>query len=123
MSPGISERTGLDPISDPGRGVIPEPATSGTGCCPGAGPFSPVGIVGDAAQRVGVDGWTSGDGLVSDRDLALARGRKLYELSDIVLMLKKRGTTLILTHYRQLLFTIKSTILQQHTRLNLTILP
>ena len=103
----------MDPISDLGRGAIPEPATSGTGCCPGAGPFSPVGIVGDSIRRVSVEGWTPDDGLVSDRDLALARGRKLYELSDIVLMLKKRGTTLILTHYRQLLFTIKSTTLQQ----------
>ena len=72
------ERTSLDPISDPGRGAIgPEPATSGTGCCPGAGPFSPVGTVGGSAQRVGVEGWTPESGLVSDRDLALARGRKL----------------------------------------------
>ena len=91
------ERTGLDPISDPGRGPIPEPATSGTGCCPGAGPFSPVGIVGDAAQRVGVEGWTPESGLVSDRDLALARGRKLYDLSDIVLTLRKYSTTMIIT--------------------------
>jgi len=109
----LNERTGLDPISDPGRGVIPEPATSGTGCCPGAGPFSPVGIMGGSAQRVGVEGWTPESGLVSDRDLALARGRKLYELSDMVLMLRKYSTTIILTHYRQLSFTIKSTTLQQ----------
>jgi len=97
MPPGISERTGLDLISDPGRGPIPEPATSGTGCCPGAGPFSPIGIVGDAAQRVGVEGWTPESGLVSDRDLVLARGRKLYDLSDIVLTLRRYGTTIIIT--------------------------
>ena len=67
----------------------------------------------DSTRHVSVKGWTSGDGLVFDRDLALARGRKLYEFSDIVLMLRKYGTTIIITHYRQLLFTIKSTTLQQ----------
>jgi len=69
--------------------------------------------VGDAAQRVGVESWTPESGLVSDRDLALARGCKLYELSDMVLMLRKCSTTMISTHYRQLLFTTKSTTLQQ----------
>jgi len=103
------ERTGLDPISD--RGAIP--TTTRTGCCPGAGLFSPVSVVGDSVQPVSVEGSWPKDGLVSDRDLVLARGRKLYDLSDIVLTLRKYSTTMIITHYRQLLFTIKSTTLQQ----------
>ena len=80
----LSEKTCLDHISDPGRGATTEPTTSGTGCCPGMGPFSPAGIVRVTVERVTVEGsWLSAD-LVSDRDLTLTRGRKLYELSDIM---------------------------------------
>ena len=68
----------------PGKRATTEPTTSGTGCCPGTGPFSPVSIVLATAERVTVEGsWLSGD-LVSDRDLTLIRGRRLYELSDIM---------------------------------------
>jgi len=46
------EKTCLDHISGPGEGATTEPTTSGTGCCPGTGPFSPVSIVRATAERV-----------------------------------------------------------------------
>ena len=80
----IIEKTCLDHISGPGRGATTEPTTSRTGCCPGTGPFSPVSIVRVTAERVTEEGsWLSAD-LVSDRDLTLIRGLRLYELSDIM---------------------------------------
>jgi len=51
MSPGISERTGMDPISDPGRGATRKQQLRGPG-----GPFSPVGTVGASTRRVNVEG-------------------------------------------------------------------
>ena len=80
----LIEKTCLDHISGPERGATTEPTTSGTGCCPGTGPFSPVRIVRVTAESVTGEGsWLSAD-LVSDRDLTLIRGRRLYELSDIM---------------------------------------
>ena len=79
-----TEKTCLDHISGPGEGATTEPTTSGTGCCPGTGPFSPVSIERVTAERVTEEGaWLSAD-LVSDRDLTLTRGLRLYELSDIM---------------------------------------
>ena len=55
-----------------------------TGCCPGTNPFSPVSIERVTAESVTEEGsWLSAD-LVSDRDLTLIRGLRLYELSDIM---------------------------------------
>ena len=80
----MCEKTCLDHISGPGRGATTEPTTSGTGCCPGTGPFSPVSVERVTAERVTEEGsWLSAD-LVSDRDLTLIRGLRLYELSDIM---------------------------------------
>jgi len=62
--------------SGPGRGATTEPTTSGTGCCPGTGPFSTVSIERVTAERVTGEGsWLSAN-LVSDRDLTLIRGRR-----------------------------------------------
>jgi len=51
--------------------------------------------VGDSVRPVGVEGSWPKDGLVSDWDLVLACGRKLYDLSDIVLTLRRYSTTII----------------------------
>ena len=78
------EKTCLDHISGPGKGATTEPTTSGTGCCPGTGPFSPVSIVRATAERVTGEGSRLSADLVYDRDLVLTRGLRLYELSDIM---------------------------------------
>ena len=51
--------------------------------------------MGDSVRPVGVEGSWPKNVLVSDWDLVLARGRRLYDLSDIVLTLRRYGTTII----------------------------
>ena len=68
------------------------------------------------AERVTEKGsWLSAD-LVSDRDLTLIRGLRLYELSDIMYTTEVQYRTTIITRYRRLLFTIRTiTFEQRHT--------